>query len=158
MSNIIKKMSVGAWIYLGVFLFGFVALIIYAANGAIEGYFKGSNNGVVVALTIIALLCVAGAIILPFFAFKDPINDVIKMVVALLKVAGPMLLVVSFMMFIASRAEGLAYIFFSEANVLAEIQTPANMASARGTIFGIIFYVIAWLASVVAPFFAIVKE
>ncbi len=74
------------------------------------------------------------------------------------RIAAAALLIASLVLFIGDRAQGLAYIYFSDENVLAEVQTAANMKSASTAITGFVLYGIAWFFAVVASFFKIVRK
>jgi hypothetical protein len=57
------------------------------------------------------------------------------------------------MYLVESRAQGLAYIYFSNEEVLAEVQTAANLSSASGAITSIALLAVAALVGIVAAFF-----
>ncbi len=158
MKEFLKKQTVGNYIAAGAALTGLIAFILYLINGTATGYFKGTNESSVIVMSIFAILALCGAIALSQFKFEGKVGDVSNIGVGVLRVVGAVLLVASLILFISSRAEGLAFIFGSNKDVIAEVQTPENMSSAGVAIAGFVFYIIAWLASVVASFFKIVKE
>ena len=59
---------------------------------------------------------------------------------------------------IAGRVDGLGYIFFSNADVAKEVQTAANMGSARTAIWNMGFLGASLLFSIVAAFFSMRKK
>ena len=59
---------------------------------------------------------------------------------------------------ISGRAEGLGFIYFSNADVLQEVQTPANMSSATGTIANMICLGVAAIFAMIAAFFTLRKK
>ncbi|MFA6829853.1 MAG: hypothetical protein WCR67_04040 [Bacilli bacterium] len=158
MNNLLKKQKVGAYLYLAVFVLTLIGFIIYLANGANKGYFQGTTASVVVLLSILGLLFTLAVIIIPQFTFTGVLAKIMNILVEAIRIVIPLVLMSAFIIFTGSRLEGLSYIFFSDANTLAEIQTAANMSSAYGAITGMIFYLITQITSVVATFFPIIKS
>ena len=156
--NFIKKQSVGAWMTLGLFLLALVSTILYGVNGTMKGYFQLANSGYALALSILAVIFAAGALVIAQFKFEGILGKIMQIVADVLRFAAVIFLAVVLLNFISTRAQGLAYIFFSDENVLSEIQTPANMASANVAITGFIFYGIAWLLGIVSVFFKLSKK
>ena len=56
------------------------------------------------------------------------------------------------------RAEGLGFIYFSNADVIVEVQTPDNLASATGSIANMICLGISTVVGIVAAFINIKKS
>lgn len=158
MLALIKKQSIGAYLLFATIILGLISLVIYLINGAVEGYFKDTTDPLVVVFSLLALLSLAGAIALAQVKAEGLLGKAKEVGVGLLKLAAVVLLIVSLVSFIGSRSEGLAYIFASDSNVLDEIQTPENMASAYTAIVGFVFYALAWLTATVASFMKVVKE
>lgn len=154
----IKKQGVGAYLGIVVAILALVSLIIYVMNGSSEGYFQGLTSTGVVTMSVFAIVFAIGAVVLSQFSFDGLTGRIVKIVCGLLCIGAALLLIASMLDFIGSRAEGLAYIYFSDENVLSEVQTPANLTSAETAITGFILYGITWLVSIVAVFFKIVKD
>ena len=55
---------------------------------------------------------------------------------------------------VSARVEGFAFIYFSNAEVLQEIQTPANISSAHGAIANIVFLAITAVVGIIGAFFS----
>ena len=70
----------------------------------------------------------------------------------------PALLAMGLINLVASRVDGLGYIYFSNADVAKEVQTAANMASAQSAIWSMGLLGAAMLVAVVAAFFSIRKK
>lgn len=158
MKNFIKKQSISSFIIAVSLLLGIVAFILYSVNGSVEGYFQGTNESKVVLLSVFGLIALLGSIVLAQFKFEGTINKVVAPTVSILKIAGAILLIISLIFFITTRAEGLAYIFASNDDVIQEVQTPANLSSAYVAITGFVFYLLSWLTVVVGCFFKPIKE
>ena len=75
-----------------------------------------------------------------------------------LRIVIPVLLVIAAMNVVSSRVEGFAFIYFSNQEVLQEVQTPANMASAHGAIANIVLLGVAAVVGIVAAFFSVEKK
>ena len=58
----------------------------------------------------------------------------------------------------AARAEGLGFIYFSNADVILEVQTPANLSSATGTIANMACLGAAALAGMAGAFCGLTKK
>lgn len=158
MAEFFKRQKVGTYITALVAVLALVSLIIYAVNGAADGYFKGLTETPVVLMSVIAILCAAGSIVLAQFEFEGNAAKAANLFGDALRIAAAMLLIASMLLFIGSRVEGLAYIFGSDENVLDEVQTPANLSSAYTAICGFVFYAISWVFAMAAAFFSMVKK
>jgi hypothetical protein len=158
MKNFLKKQTISTYLAFASFVFAFVGFIVYLSNMAAEGYFKGPVNPLIVLFSLIALIALIGVLVLTQFAFQGFVKKILDFVLDALAIVAPVLLLAGMMYFISDRAQGLAYIYGSDANVLTEIQTPANLASATTAIVGFIFYGIAALVGIVASFFRLPKD
>lgn len=157
MLNIIKKQSVGTWITLGALILTVVSAIVYGVGigGSEEGYFYGDVVGVLVAMTILAIVLELAVIALAQLEIKGIIGTVLYAVGGALKILIPILLSIAFITFISERLEGISYILFCDENLKEVNQTEANMASVSGAITTIIFYLITIVVTCVAAFFNI---
>lgn len=149
-----KKLS-GIIVTAVVTILAIVSFIIYCINGTAEGYFRGTNEGIVIAMSIIAIVCLIASIAL---AYVKTQSSFVCLLIDALRIAATALLIACLLMFVSTRIQGLGYIFFSDENVLDEVQTPANMSSAYTAITGFVFYGIAWIASIVGCFISLVKK
>ena len=57
-----------------------------------------------------------------------------------------------------THLEGFAFIYFSNEEVLQEVQTAANMESAHGAIANIVILAVTALVGIVAAFFNLKKK
>ena len=149
-----KKLSVGAWICCAAALLAILGFIAYTSNVSGEGYYQGAyvNNfslavwGAAVCLLLSVCLNAAAK------------GKVVDIVTGILLIAAPALLAFALMNLVAGRVDGLGYIFFSNADVAKEVQTPANMGSASTAIWNMGFVSAAMLVSIVAAFFSLRKK
>lgn len=158
MLNFIKKQSIATWVSILTLLLAVVALIVYGVNVGGAGYFNGSTVSSVVTCGIIALVVILVALVMSQFAFEGLVGKVYGIVLDALRILVPLLLFIGMFAFISSRVEGLAYIYFSNEEILATIQTPENLASAHSAIAGFILFGVAALVGIVAAFFTAKKK
>lgn len=156
--NFVKKQTIGVLISAVATLLALVAFILYVVNGAATGYFQGSTRVSIVVMSILSVLFLAGSIVIPQIKLEGFLAKVVPHVGDALRIGAVIMLVASLLLFIGDRSEGLAYIFMSDLNVLDEIQTPANMASAYTAITGFVFYGLTWLVALVGSFFKVAKK
>jgi hypothetical protein len=157
MKEFFKKQSAAVYLLFAVIFLGLVAFIIALANNGDSGYFHGDTSVLVILMTVLALLCEIGTVVLLQFHFDGLIGRILEIAESVLMIVAAALFIVSVMNFISPRVEGFAYIFGADSNTKAEIQTADNMRSAAGSIVGIIFYFLAGILATVASFFPLVK-
>ncbi len=133
-----------------------VALILYSSNVSGEGFYKGMTVPNMYLLLIGAAVCFALVFAVNFFLEKS--NKVVQVVSGLLQIAGPVLLAVALMQLVAGRVDGLGYIYFSNAEVAAEVQTPENLGSAQTAIASLVSVGVAAVAGCVGAFFSAGKK
>lgn len=156
--NVIKKLSVGAWITLAAAVLTVVALIVYAVNITGAGYFQNAAVANLVPICILAVAALVIAIVLGQFQFSGPAGTVMELVCGVLQICAPVLLTLCLANLAAARAEGLGFIFLSNADVILEVQTPANMASATGTIANMVCLAVAMVVGIVGAFCTLRKK
>ncbi len=149
-----KKLSVGTWITCIAVLLAVVALIAYGSNIRGEGYYKDAAVNNLPLAVWGAVICLALAAVM--YLLKD--GKIVEIVTGILRVGAPALLAYALMNLIAGRVDGLGYIFFSNADVAKEVQTAANMGSARTAIWSMALLGAAMLVAVVAAFFSLRKK
>ncbi|MCM1441831.1 MAG: hypothetical protein NC131_21860 [Roseburia sp.] len=150
--NIVKKLSVGAWIALVTAVLALVSVIVYTVNINGEGYFQNASVTNLVLFCIIAIVLLAAAVVLGQLEMKGSAAIAVELVSGVCQLAAPVLLAFCLVNLIAARAEGLGFIYFSNADVILEVQTPANMASATGAIANMACLGVATVAGMVGAF------
>jgi len=150
--NFVKKMSVGAWIALVTAVLALVSVIVYSVNIGGEGYFKNASVSNLVPFCILAVLMLAAAIALGQLKLTGPAATAVDLVSGAFQIAAPVLLTFCLATLVAARAEGLGFIYFSNADVILEVQTPANLSSAGGAIANMVCLGVACLAGMVGAF------
>ena len=154
----LKKFSVGAWIACVTAVLTIASLIVYTVNVNGEGYFKNATVTNLTLFCVLAALALVCAIALSLVKLNGPADMVLNLVSGALQIIAPVLLALCLINLIAARAEGLGFIYFSNADVLLEVQTPANLSSATGAITSMVFLGISTVVGIVAAFFNVRKS
>lgn len=154
----IKKQSVGIWFNIIVAVLTIVSVIVYSVNISGDGYFQNASVANLVAYCVIAVVMLAAVIALAQPKVTGTAAIVTEIISGLLRIAVPVLLTLCLVNLISARAEGLGFIYFSNADVLQEVQTPANMSSATGTIANMICLGAAAVFAMIAAFFTLRKK
>ena len=84
-------------------------------------------------------------------------KKVVDLLTGLCQIAAPALLALAFINLVSARVEGFAFIYFSNADVLLEVQTAANMSSATCAIVNLVLLALSSIAGVVSAFFTLKK-
>ncbi|MCR5078680.1 MAG: hypothetical protein K6B65_02000 [Bacilli bacterium] len=130
-----------------------VMLILYGVNVSAEGFYFGMSVDGFVVLSIFALIFSLAIIGVSFAPLKGVVAKVVNVVVMVLKVLIPVFLFIVVIGFVHSRVAGFGYIYGSNVDVIKEVQTPANLASATVAITTIVFGVLASITGIVGAFF-----
>jgi hypothetical protein len=154
----IKKLSVGAWITCIAVIAAIVSVILYNTNLGTEGYFKNAEVTNVVLFSILAIAAMVIAIILKLADLDGVAGKCVDICAGVLQIAAPVLLALNTINIVAARVQGLGYIYFSNADVALEVQTPENLASASGAILSIAFFAVAMIVALVGAFCCLRKE
>lgn len=156
--NVIKKFSVGAWITLAAAVLALVSVIVYTVNIGSAGYFQNAAVSNLTVYCILAAVALAAAIALGQVKLSGPAAAAVELVQGALQITAPVLLILCLANLVAARAEGLGFIFLSNADVILEVQTPANMASAAGTIANMACLGVAAVIGIVGAFCRLRKK
>lgn len=153
--NAMKKFTAGAWVTCAVVILTLASLIAYLVNVSRVGYFQGADvHNLVLMVTAAALLEVAAVAL---GLVKVP-ETVFQLISGVCQIAAPVLLMAGLINLVAARAEGLGFIYFSNADVILEVQTPENLASATGTIVNMVLLAVAGITGIVSAFFGLKKK
>ena len=139
--NATKKLSAGAWLSIVTCVLSLAALVAYLINTSAAGYFQNAT----VSNLVLILSMVKGA------------KKVVDLLTGLCQIAAPALLALAFINLVSARVEGFAFIYFSNADVLLEVQTAANMSSATCAIVNLVLLAVSSIAGIVSAFFTLKK-
>lgn len=153
-----RKISFGVWLNIFVAVLAIASVIIYNVNISGEGYFQGAEVANLLLYCVLAIVMLAAAIVLAQMKLTGMAAAAVEIVSGILRIAATVLLTLCLVTLITARVEGLGFIYFSNADVLQEVQTPANMSSAAGTIANMICLGAATVFSMIAAFFNLRKK
>lgn len=156
--NVIKKFSVGAWITLVAAVMALVSVIVYTVNIGSAGYFQNAAVSNLTVFCVLAVAALAAAVALGQVKLSGPAASLVELAQGALQIAAPVLLTLCLANLVAARAEGLGFIYFSNADVILEVQTPANLASATGTIANMACLAVAMVIGIVGAFCGLRKK
>lgn len=151
----IQKLTAGAWITCVCAVLSVAALIAYLCNINSAGYFSGAAVTNLALFAILAALLEAAAVAVS----QSKLNPTAcELIIGVCQILAPVLLTLCLINLVAARAEGLGFIYFSNADVALEVQTPANMASAAGTIVNMVLLGVAAVTGMVSAFCTLKKN
>ena len=156
--SFLKKQRAGIYVTVLALILTVAALITYQVNIAGEGYFQNAVVAQAVIYPVIALVLEILVVVLAQISLKGAAVKAVDIVSGALRIVIPVLLVIAAMNVVSCRVEGFAFIYFSNQEVLQEVQTPANMASAHGAIANIVLLGVAAVVGIVAAFFSVEKK
>lgn len=156
--SFLKKQRAGIYVTVLALILTVAALITYQVNIAGEGYFQNAVVAQAVIYPVIALVLEILVVVLAQVSLKGAAVKAVDVVSGAMRIVIPVLLVIAAMNVVSSRVEGFAFIYFSNQEVLQEVQTPANMASAHGAIANIVLLGVAAVVGIVAAFFSVEKK
>ena len=150
----IKKQGTGVWTTFFTLCLGIISYIIYRMNIAGEGYFQNSEVKNSVLYLVIAVVLMVAVLVISQLRFHGVADTVVSVINDGIRIIIPALVIVSAVTLISGRVEGFAFIYFSNEEVLQEVQTAANLSSAHGAIANIIALVVTAVAGMVSAFFS----
>lgn len=154
---ILKKLTFGSVSALVALVLALVGVIAYYINIGSVGYFEGAAVASAALWLWLSVLALAVVVVLALLSMDGIVGKVLEVVSGALRIAAPTGLIASAMLLVASRAQGLAFIYFSNEEVLAEVQTAANLSSATCAIVTIAVLAVAGIVGIVSAFFRVKK-
>lgn len=156
--SFVKKLSAGAWVALVAAILALASIIVYAVNIGSAGYFQNASVANLVTYSVLAIVLLLAVIVLGQLKLTGGAATVVELLSGVMQIAVPVLLTLCLANLIAARAEGLGFIYFSNPDVILEVQTPANLSSATGSIVSMVCLAVATVSGMVAAFFNIKKK
>lgn len=153
-----KKQSMGVWINLIAVILTIVSFVTYNVNISSDGYFKNASVGNMAAYCIAAIVLLIIVIAMGQLACEGTKGLAVEIMSGFIRIGVPVLLMICLCSLISARAEGLGFIYFSNEDVLLEIQTAENMSSAMGTILNMVLQGIATIVAMIAAFFPLKRK
>ncbi|MDO4284854.1 MAG: hypothetical protein Q4C60_05910 [Eubacteriales bacterium] len=156
--SLLKKQTAGSLMTLLALLLAVAALIVYNVNIAGEGYFQNAAVRAAVTYPVIAIVLLALALVVGLLPVSGIAAAVTELLSGVMRIAAPACCVAAAMFLIDARGEGFAFIYFSNEEVLQEVQTAANLSSAHGAIANVAVLAAAALVGIIAAFFGMRKK
>ena len=154
----IKKQSAGVWVNLIAAILAVASLIVYGVNISSEGYFQNATVSSMINYGIPAIFLLVLVIVLAQLKLTGGAAAAVEIISGAMRIAVPVLLTLCLINLISARAEGLGYIYFSNADVTLEVQTPENLSSATGTIANMICLAVSAVVAMAAAFFRLTTK
>ena len=154
----IKKQSAGVWVNLIAAIQAVASLIVYGVNISSEGYFQNATVSSMITYGIPAIILLVLVIVLAQLKLTGGAATAVEIISGAMRIAVPVLLTLCLINLISARAEGLGYIYFSNADVTLEVQSPENLSSATGTIANMICLAVSAVVAMAAAFFRLTKK
>lgn len=156
--NSIKKITPGIILTVITLLLSVISIIVYNTNIAGEGYFHNAAVSNAVKFNVLGIVVLAAAIVLALVPVEGVLAKVLTILSDVCRIVAPALFIAAVLAIVTARVEGFAFIYFSNVEVLQEVQTPANISSAHGAIANIVFLAITAVVGIVSAFFSARKE
>ena len=153
-----KKLTVGMCFAAVTAVLSIASLLGYNWNIGSAGYFQNAAVSNLVMYCAIAAVGLIAAIALAQVKVSGAAGTAVELVIGALQILAPALLALCLINLIAARAEGLGFIYFSNADVIVEVQTPENLASATGSIANMVCLGITTVVGIITAFINIKKS
>lgn len=156
--SFIKKQSAGSFVTLLTLILTIASVITYYVNISGEGYFQNAAVSQAIFWTFAAAILLIAVLVLAQLNPGSKLEMVLTLISGLMRIVTPVCLIAAAMMLVSARVEGFAFIYFSNEEVLQEVQTAANMSSAHGAIANIVILAVTALVGIAAAFFNLKKK
>lgn len=156
--SFMKKQAAGFWASLITLILAVVSIIIYNVNIGSEGYFQGAAVANAMNSFLLASAMLIIVMVLAQISLSGGMDKILSLISDALRIAVPVCLMAGLMNLVSSRIEGFAFIYFSNEEVLQEVQTAANLSSSSCAIANIVVLIIAIVSGIIAAFFNMKKK
>ncbi len=154
----LKKQTAGTYITFLAFILSIVSVILYNVNINAAGYFQNSTVAGAFTCNLVGIVILLVILALAQLPAKGIAGLIVTLINDALRIMAPVIFIVALMQLLSARVEGFAFIYFSNEEVLHEVQTAENMASTHGTIANMVFLGLTAILAIVAAFFSTKKE
>lgn len=156
--SFIKKQTAGSMGTLLTLFLAVVSIVIYFVNIESEGYFQGASVSATVFFSILAIVMLLIVFAVSQVPFKGGVLKIVNLLSDVLRVAVPACLIAALLFLLSGRVEGFAFIYFSNEEVLQEVQTAANLSSSHLAIMSLSMLAITAVCGMISTFFNLRKE
>lgn len=154
----LKKQSAGTWGAFITLLLVIVSCIIYSVNISGDGYFKNASVPNATKYAIIAAVLLVIVLLLAQINLTGMVGKLVVILTDAIRIITPAFVIAAAITLVSGRVQGFAFIYFSNEEVLQEVQTAANISSAHGAIASIVALAVTALVGMIAAFFSIKKK
>lgn len=156
--SFMKKQAAGTWATFITLILAFISVVIYLINIGGEGYFQNASVAGMPLFFGIVIVMLIAVLALAQFSLGGMPGKVMGILSDLMRIVIPACVMAALMTLVSSRVEGFAFIYFSNEEVLQEVQTAANLSSAQGAIMSMAALAVTAIAGMVAAFFNMKKK
>lgn len=156
--SFLKKQTAGTWATFVTLILALVSFIIYLVNIGSEGYFQNAAVPRAAMYSVLVIGILAAVLVLAQFGFQGILGKSVDILSDIMRIIAPVLAVAALMTLVSGRVQGFAFIYFSNEEVLQEVQTAANLASSHGAIASIAALSVTAVAGMAAAFFNLKKK
>lgn len=156
--SLLKKQTAGTWATFITLVLALISFVIYFVNIGSEGYFQNAAVPRAVMYITLAVLMLLAVLVLAQFRFQGIWEKILNIVSDVMRIVTPAFLMAALMTLLSGRVQGFAFIYFSNEEVLQEVQTAANLSSSHGAIANMIALAVTAIAGMAAAFFSLKKE
>lgn len=156
--SFLKKQSAGTIATCITLVCALISCIIYAVNLGAAGYFNKASVPSATVYVVIAIVLLIVVIALAQLKTDGTVGILTTIVADAARIIIPALFVAAAITFVSARVQGFAFIYFSNEEVLQEVQTAANLSSSQGAIVHIVVLVVTALIGMISAFFSLKKK
>lgn len=156
--DFIKKQSVAFWVYCIGLILNIATVIVYNVNISGQGYFNGANVPAATRFTVVALVLFVLIMALAQLRLEGTADKIVCIVADVARICVPAALAAALINLVSARITGFAFIYFSNPEVLQEVQTAANISSAHGTIANMVMLGITAVVAIAGAAFRLKRN
>lgn len=156
--SFLKKQTAGTWATFVTLILALASFIIYLVNIGSEGYFQNAAVPRAAMYSVLVIAILAAVLVLAQFGFQGILGKSVDILSDIMRIIAPVLSVAALVTLVSGRVQGFAFIYFSNEEVLQEVQTAANLASSHGAIASIAALAVTAIAGMAAAFFNLKKK
>lgn len=156
--SLMKKQTAGSWATFAALILALVSVIVYNVNISSAGYFQNVSVANATHFVIAGVVLLAAVIIMAQLKLQGAAERVVDFCSDIIRILIPAVFIAALMVLVSGRIEGFAFIYFSNEEVLHEVQTAANLSSAHGAIANIVCLAVTAVVGMIAAFFDTKKK
>lgn len=156
--SFMKKQTAGSLITFVTLILAAASVVIYLVNINGEGYFQNASVSRATLFNVLAVIMLIAVLVLAQLRLQGTAKKLTDICSDAMRIVTPACIIASLMALVSGRVEGFAFIYFSNEEVLQEVQTTANLSSAHGAIANIVALAVTAIVGMIAAFFSLKKK